>query len=219
MTTGEEERDAIKALPYELASREVLSLDPEDMARRAGAEFVPAPGRQEPGRIKVPFLGKVHSVILDPDGVQVVDEEGDPAPKWAEIVILHYLAMARDVPPSGVTVTFREFKDGHLYHPNFEGRVLRRTEGVFGTRADQLVKAAEPLSGRPADHGDAAVTLEVFPRLAVIFVVWEADDEFPARASVLFDETAEQHLPAEDIVVLCQQIAGMLARNLSGGNG
>lgn len=218
MTTGEDDKRAIKAMAYQLASREVLSLDYEEMARRAGAGYAPASGEKEPEHLELPFLGQIHRVILDPKGARVVDEKGQEVPQWAQVVILHYLARAQERPPSGETVAFREIKDGHLYYPVFQGRVLRRLEAVFGQEPHMLVDAARPLGGEPASHGDASVTLTPLPRLEITFVVWAKDDEFPARAQVVLDKTVEDHLPAEDIVVLCQQISGMLARNATGGS-
>ena len=36
--------------------------------------------------------------------------------------------------------------------------------------------------------------LLVLPRIPLTFVIWAADEEFPARASILFDETTGSHL-------------------------
>jgi hypothetical protein len=46
-------------------------------------------------------------------------------------------------------------------------------------------------------YGDAAVTLFPFPRLPLTVVLWREDDEFAARAELLFDATCERHVPPD----------------------
>jgi hypothetical protein len=40
------------------------------------------------------------------------------------------------------------------------------------------------------------------PRVPVAVLWWDADDEFPARAELLFDQTAPKHLPIDGSAVL-----------------
>ncbi|MEA3358683.1 MAG: DUF3786 domain-containing protein [Thermodesulfobacteriota bacterium] len=47
--------------------------------------------------------------------------------------------------------------------------------------------------------GDAAICLPVFPRVPVILILWEKDDEFPAEVNVNFDATISKHLPLDCI--------------------
>ncbi len=198
-------------MAYQLASGRVLSRDPADMAHRAGAILAPAGGAADHARLQLPLLGAEHTVVLDPSGARVVDAAGDEAGTWPAVVILHYLAQATGRAPTGRQISYKEIRDGHLYFPNFQGRVIRRLEGVFGGEPDTLVAAGVRLGGCRQEHGDAAVAVSALPRVPLTFIVWGADEEFPARASVLFDETIEEYLPAEDVVVLCQLAAGLLA--------
>lgn len=216
--TDKDRRGEIQDMAYQLASSEVLSRDPATMAERAGAEYAPALDEGEQDRVNVRFLDRPHQVILDAGGARMVDEEGGDVPTWATVIVLHYLAMASGSPPAGRDISFKEIRDGHLYFPNFQGRVLRRLEGAFGDDPGSLVDAARPLGGQPADHGDAAVTIRALPMVPLTFIIWGEDDEFAARAAVLFDATVEEYLPPEDIVVLCQMVAGMLAGNRREGS-
>ena len=43
-------------------------------------------------------------------------------------------------------------------------------------------------------------------------ILYRGDDEFPAKANILFDDAAEHYLPTEDLAVLGE----ILAENLTG---
>jgi hypothetical protein len=50
----------------------------------------------------------------------------------------------------------------------------------------------------------------VLPRLRVAVLLWAADEESPAQASIVFDAAAGHYLPAEDLA----GVGGLLARRL-----
>jgi hypothetical protein len=68
------------------------------------------------------------------------------------------------------------------------------------------------LGGFSAQLADFAVTIPAFNRVPVTLVVWKGDEEFPSDASVLFDSTKNEYLPAEDIIVVCQTSSGKMIR-------
>ena len=49
------------------------------------------------------------------------------------------------------------------------------------------------------NHGDASVKIFPFPRVPVVLLIWKHDEEFPARADILFDSTCSEHLPTDII--------------------
>ena len=67
-----------------------------------------------------------------------------------------------------------------------------------------MLDAAKKLNGKILDTGDAAVELSYFPCVPITCIVWKGDEEFPAEASVLFDETADLFFSAEDMAVAGQ---------------
>jgi hypothetical protein len=67
-----------------------------------------------------------------------------------------------------------------------------------------MLRAGEKLKGKIIQTGDASVELPYFPCLPITCIVWKGDEEFPPEASVLFDETADQFLSAEDMAVAGQ---------------
>jgi hypothetical protein len=56
-------------------------------------------------------------------------------------------------------------------------------EERFGREAAGFLAAGKKLHGETRPAGDVAVALEVFPGLVVEVILWQADDEFPAKVS------------------------------------
>jgi hypothetical protein len=115
-----------------------------------------------------------------------------------ELLVLLYLLNAKPVPSSSELVGIKELKTAHFFQGPHEldvGKVLERFGGdLKGFRA-----AAESLSGVTQDLANAAYRFSAFPRIPVYYLLWERDDEFDARMSVLFDRSIEKHFPADAI--------------------
>ena len=75
-----------------------------------------------------------------------------------------------------------------------------------------MLKAAAGLGGFKAEYGDLSVTIRAFNRVPITLVIWKGDDEFPANANILFDNTIMDYLSAEAIIVLCQTITWKLVK-------
>jgi len=51
--------------------------------------------------------------------------------------------------------------------------------------------------GRAVEYGDVAIELSAFAKMPITVILWLADEEWDARADLLFDSTALNHLPID----------------------
>jgi hypothetical protein len=192
--------DALTRENYEQASKLGIETfqrkDPGRLATLAG-------GRFEDGVVIVPHLNV--EIVLDSKTLSfTVGRHGREAPIWLAILTVHYLCAAVGRPPTGKLTHFREFKEGHFYEPAFNLKSKDILKGVFGDDPTAMLKAGLKLAGKQVEGGDAAVELPYFPCLPITCIMWAGDEEFPPEAAVLFDETAELYLCAEDLAVAGQ---------------
>lgn len=170
--------------------------DPGRAAEKAGAELV---GR----KLILPHLDR--HIVLDLDTHEfTIRETGEEAQIWLNILAIHYLNNADGRQPLGKLKHFREFKEGSFYEPAFNRRTRDILIAVFGDDPAPMIEAGKKLAGKIIGSADAAVELNYFPMLPITCLVWRGDEEFPAEASVLFDETAELFFSAEDMAVAGQ---------------
>lgn len=170
--------------------------DPGRVAEKAAAELQ---GRQ----IILPHLNR-HLVLNLDTHEFTIRETGEESQIWLNILAIHYLNNADGRQPLGKLKHFREFKEGSFYEPAYNRRTRDILIAVFGDDPGPMKEAGRKLGGKIIDSADAAVELPYFPMMPVTCLLWRGDDEFPAEASVLFDETAELFFSAEDMAVAAQ---------------
>lgn len=164
--------------------------------------------------VKAVFLGQEY--FLDPSSRECVSSSGGREKPYLSILLLHYAAAAlKGIPRlEGKWISFRELPAGEFYYPAFRKRALEPLLAKYGKDPREAIAGlCRRLSGIAGElaEGDACVVIEVFPGVPVKIVFWLADAEFPAEATMLFDNTAGSIFCTEDIAVL----GGALAANLA----
>jgi hypothetical protein len=99
-------------------------------------------------------------------------------------------------------VKFREFPGGIAYENAFNRKVVDPIAKTFGC-SEGFIDAALMLRGRQLDIGQASVEISALNHVPITYILW-IDDDFPASANVLFDETANNYLNAEGLANLAE---------------
>jgi len=119
---------------------------------------------------------------------------------FEKILFLRYLCEGRYAKPTGRQLSYREVPWGDLYFNNFENRCIKRLAGKFGNNVETFKKIMEEkLNAEKLDKSDAGYRFEFSSGLYMSFLLWAADDEFPASAQILFDDNFPMAFTAEDM--------------------
>ncbi len=178
--------------------------DPGRLTDKSGAELI---GRS----VIVPHLNRSISLNLDTHHI-AIRETAEEAPIWIQILLLHYINNADGRHPTGKLKHFREFKEGQFYEPAFNRGTKEVLIQVFGSKPEMMKQAGLHLNAKIVGNADVGLELKYFPFLPITCLLWLGDDDFPAEASVLFDETAELFFSAEDMAVAGQMAVLELVR-------
>jgi len=195
---------------YKLACERLIGIDDlEQQCRKSGAEY-----RLEGDwkTVVIRYLNQAYRITLPDIEVSMVSST-DEVPIKDRVLILHYFTLARGTPAAGKLITFRELPEGTVYVPTFDKRTIKHLLNSFGEEPGLLVETAKKLGGYQVEHGDAAVTIDAFPRVPVTIVLWRGDDEFPPDGNMLFDASITDYLATEDITILCETITWRLIRS------
>jgi hypothetical protein len=79
-------------------------------------------------------------------------------------------------------------------------------ERTFGSDLPAFREAGRRLGAQKRQAGDAALALEVFPGLTVGVILWEADEEFPAKASFTVPANLERGWHLDAVLALLQLV-------------
>ncbi len=184
--------------------------DLREVAERCGARYEAGP----PEAVEVTFLGVPHRVLRD----DVRALEGPEPTVWVKIFLLIYATRATGEPPEGRWVSYRELPNTVSKSRSFEAcaeRIARAFEG----RPGDLEGAASRLGGERVPHGSApwAYRFRALPRVEILLLFWDRDEEFPARAMILLDGGVLGYLDQEALVFLAEAFAQrMLGEGLEG---
>ncbi len=186
-----------------LEAAEVLgAMDAGDVARWSGAALTP---RGEGSTLVLRFIRD--DILISHPAVTVSCADGETGvPLWLQILSLHYLIRARGAPHGGERIGFMQLEGGMGYHPAFQRRTVIPLLKTFGTDIEGFIRAGIASGGRRDGSGAYAVAFQAFPRVEVVFILWEGDGEIPPSGGVVFDSSIRDYLSTEDVAVLCNMI-------------
>lgn len=215
-----------------LATSRASEPDPAEIlgpvkARLAGVDLAAAASRLGgalvEGRLRLHCLGRIFEL----------DARGElrsqcHVNRWVHFPLLAYALAERVCEPTGEWVPYRELKGATSWVRFFEHRcegplqalaeahpgVLVDLLGVFGGRPPERPPSGHSGSGLAETASDAhwALVIHPLPKVPLLFLLWEAEEGFPAKLSLLFDRAAEENLGAEPLYYLVSGLGEMLTK-------
>lgn len=176
----------------------IAELDFKQIADQLGAEMVG-------DKMIIPFFGKPHRIsaqgITDPFGNR---------PSFSVCVILFkYLLLCPGYDPvESDWVSFKDFKDSAPFSGAFINYTERPLAKYFSGRVKQFETACKKMNGHlpvAKFSYDLCMQFDALPKIPVLMLFNDADDEFAAQCAVLFERRAENYLDME-----CLAMVGML---------
>jgi hypothetical protein len=84
---------------------------------------------------------------------------------------------------------------------------------TFSDNMEGFDHAARELKGTALPAlAPMAFAFQPLPRIRIACVLWPGDDEFPTRASVLFDAAASHYMPTDGLALLGSGLARRLIK-------
>ena len=171
--------------------KQLVELDGSKTAERAKCQYL-----DNPQRYIVTMLNTEYAVnVADKE---IFSFQADSQPREAEFLeqlcILAYLINAKDLPVANELVKAETFPGGQFFFRGNHSLPTKKLEEVFGECPERLYQSTEKFGSKRCEFGDSSIEFYILPRVPITIVIWRGDDEFGARASILFDRTAGAHL-------------------------
>lgn len=164
---------------------------------------------------EITFIYRVFEVDCQGHEVRRVDQSGQcvPADFLEQLCILSYLIHAQNGPLAGKLVKGEQLEAGQFFFRGHHSLPVQDLVDAFGDDPKKLAVVQENLGGRLCEYGDVAIEIMVLPDTPVTFIVWGADDEFPASGSILFDETVAGQLPLDALLAAVNLAMKLMVQN------
>jgi hypothetical protein len=153
------------------------------------------------GEFRLPLWGQ-ELVLTWPDFMGRDAQTGDPLPTFFMAILAYYFSLADGTPLAGEWIAFTELPDGQFYTQAFQGYTGQELVKAFGNDVAAFVRAAEKAGGRREELGDAAFAFRALPRVELLVVAWQGDEDFPPSYRVLFDTAVPHHLTTDACAIL-----------------
>ena len=176
---------------------QLVGLDRQKTAERAQCQYL-----SDPERYVITMLNAEYVVRLSDK--QIFYAQTSSPPKQAgfieQLCLLTYLINAQDLPLANKLVKPEALPSGQFFFRGLHSLPTEKLQRAFGECPERLYWATKQFDAKQCEFGDASIELYVLPRIPLTIVIWRRCDEFPARASILFDQTAAAHLPLDALL-------------------
>lgn len=168
------------------------------------------------GTLRLTFFWREYRVY-PPDFIVRRADTGEEVSSFLQALILTYMATADGATPSGRWVAFHSLPDGMFYAQAFRGYAEERLVRELGEMGlDGFRRGCECLQGTPLELGDAGYALAVLPRIHLAAVYWLGDEDFPPRASILFEDSSPHYMSTDGLAILGSQLVTSILRAAGG---
>jgi hypothetical protein len=132
-------------------------------------------------------------------------------------MLLYYLDTADGTSFADRWIGFRELPDGGFYNQAFQGYSGDILARRFGEEPEILADAARAWDGsRLPALAPLAFAFQPLPRIRLALALWPGDEDFAARASILFDAASSHYMTTDGLALLGSGLAHRLLRAASG---
>ena len=188
---------------------QLVGLDRQRTAVRAKCQYL-----SDPERYVITMLNTEYVVNLSDKQIFPIQPGSPPTPAefLEQLCLLAYLINAQDLLLANKLVKPEALPSGQFFFRGLHSLPTDKLERTFGQCPERLYRAIEQFGAKQREFGDASVELYVLPRIPLTIVVWRGGDEFPARASILFDQTAAAHMPLDALLAAVTLAVDKLVR-------
>ncbi len=174
-------------------------IPPQEVARRSGTTL-------QGNVLHLEMLFRSYKVDVTNFEVQQVN--GEETSPFIQSVVLTYLQTADGRPSANRWISYRELPNGNFYHQAFQGYAPNRLTKRWGLDIEPFITACDTLGGERLDLGDAGFAFRVLPRINIATVYWLGDEDFPSKASVLFDANVSYYMITDGLAILGNRLVG-----------
>jgi hypothetical protein len=159
---------------------------------------------------RIPFFHRTYMIETD----RIVDADGKTATHLVSVVLCKYLLLCPNLPSNDIDlVTYKDFKDAAPFVGGFRNTVEKPFARNFEHGLHKLEKRCLELGGQSFDTEvscQLAFKFNALPKVPVVLLFNDADEDFPAQVTFLLQKNASSYLDMECLAM----IGGALAYNL-----
>lgn len=186
-----------RIMAHEDLWEQLKKLSGQQTAQRAKCRYLSNPARYVVTMLNTEYVVDLSKMKIYPIGS--APDEG--ATDFLEqLCLLAYLINAKDLPPADILVNANTLPAGQFFFRGIHSLPTGKLEKAFGDCPSRLYEVSAQFGAKRCEFGDVSIRLHILPRVPLTVVLWGQCEEFPARASILFDKSAADQLPLDALL-------------------
>jgi len=197
------EKPSVFKETYQNYLDQIGEIDLDSIAEKLG-------GRVEKDEMILSFFGQPYRI----SNRGITDPFGKRPPMGISVVLCKYLLLCPDLPfLDKEWVSYRDFKNTAPLVHSFINHTERPIVQNYSNRLKDLEAACEKLGGK--DPGldlnyQLIMILYPLPKVPLLLLFDDVDEEFPAQCKILFERRAEHYLDPECLAIIGRLLNGFL---------
>ncbi len=132
-----------------------------------------------------------------------------------QILLLNYLLAPNGGPDSGELISEKELPGGATFFRGPHALPVESVVARYGTDVPGFEARSLELGGETASHGDCAMRFQPLGSISMTYILWQADDEFGASMSALFDRSISRWFALDSIFMMAGEVSRRLVDPLT----
>lgn len=188
---------------YKFYLRQIQTISLGEIADHLGVEFIK-------NEMTLSFFGNTYRISQK----GILDRYRN-RPLYAICIVLfkYILTSPKTIYFESPWTSYKDFKDAGPLIGFFSNDVENAIVNHFSGKTQDLKKACENLGGKMADMDisyDVSMHVTALPKIPMLLLFNDADEEFPAQCSVLFKKNIENYLDMESVAIMGNIFSRML---------
>ena len=161
----------------------------------------------------ISFFG--HPYRISSQGIN--DSHGVRSSYLISVILCRYLIMCPEVEPKeNDWVTYKDFKDAVPFVGGFLENCEKPISRNFSGHLSELKQICKKMGGRAPQmdlSSDLAMQFEALPRIPILMLFNDKDEDFPAKCSILFERRAHRYLDMECLAMIGMAFSDILKKS------
>ncbi len=188
---------------------ELARLNPETVCIRTMADYQVRQGGYTLSILNQDYVVLPHQREIK-RFIEGATSKGEDLTKEFTLMVLFYLLKTRNIPLDRKWISEKDLLGGEAFFRGPHALSVDLIEKKYGDNPEGFIEAGKALGGTPVRFGDKSIAIDVFPRIPIIYILWMGDEEFPAKAGVLFDASIGSHFTLDMIWVMVNEVSRRL---------
>ena len=157
--------------------------------------------QSEGSEIIIPFFKEPYRMSAE----KIIGPAGEQPSHSISVVLCKYLLLCPYEPPiESDWISYRDIRDAAPFAGSFANHVEKAIAKHFAGKLTELRGSCLKLGGYPPAirlSYDLIMQFDALPRVPILLLFNDADSEFPAQSSALFERRANRYLDVESLAI------------------